>query len=68
MKLNNLRIDSGLVNSFVTYFLEKRDVDRLLSVLDALGARSDITIDRYISTSHRTAPHRTAPHRTAQCD
>lgn len=55
MKLNNLRIDSGLVNSFVTYFLEKRDVDRLLSVLDALGARSDISIDRYISTSHRTA-------------
>jgi hypothetical protein len=26
-------------------------------VLDALGARSDISIDRYISTSHRTAPH-----------
>jgi hypothetical protein len=55
MKLYNLRIDSGLVNSFVTYFLEKRDVDRLLSVLDALGDRSDLSIDRYI----RTSPHRT---------
>lgn len=46
MKLYNLRIDNGLVNSFVTYFLEKRDVDRLLSVLDALGDRSDLSIDR----------------------
>jgi hypothetical protein len=47
LKKSNARIDSGLVNSFVSYFLERRDVDRLLSVLDIMGERGDIHIDRY---------------------
>lgn len=49
MRDHDTKIDAGIINTFLEYFIEKRDVDSVFSIFDVIPKQSDIGINRYLA-------------------